>query len=199
MYKRIAKGVLAAVVLACGSAGCCWYRNWVDVSYPERYECESRSAVTSALTTQTENGHVLDQTVWNVCFDPGTDRLTPAGVRALAYLGRRRPMPDTIIYLQQANDLPTEGKTPEQWVEARVKLDESRKNTVERFLLARTGLEFQVVPHNPAEPSLYGPEAVSIIRDIGGSAHGTLAAPAGAGAAGGAGAPAGGGAPGGGK
>jgi uncharacterized membrane protein YgcG len=188
MTKKLARTLLGAVILACSSTGCGLYRDLVDVSYPERYECESRQAVTAAVSVQAENGHVLDQTVWNAYFDPGTDRLTLAGARTMQYLGRRRPMPDTVIYLQQANDLPMDVANPEAMAEARTKLDLARAKVVERFLLAQTGLQFEVVmPHNPAVPSMSGQEAATIHQNIIGSARGTMTAPAG-GASGGAGA-----------
>ncbi len=200
MKGRITKALLAAAALACGSAGCCLYRDLVDVSYPERHEYEARQSVNAALTTQAQNGHIVDQTIWNIYFDPGSDRLTPAGMRQLAALGRRRPAPDTVVYLQTANDVEIDPTNPEAMVEAREKLDSARQKATQRFLMAQTGLAFEVVlPHDPPVPSLFGQEAVSIIRDISGSARGTLTAAPGAGAGGGGGAaPAGGGAPGGG-
>jgi len=195
MKANLARTLLGAAALACGTTGCCCYRNWVDVSYPERYEYESREIVAGAISTQVENGHVLDQTIWNVYFDPGTDRLTPAGIRDLQYLARRRPAPDTVVYLQTATDLPIDPDHPEAMVEPHVKLDVARQKAVERFMLAMTGSPWTVVVNNPAVPSLSGAEAVSINQDIRNSGRGTMGA--GAAAAGGAGAPAGG-APGGG-
>ncbi len=195
MKANWCRALLGAATLVCGSAGCCAYRNWVDVSYPERYEYESRHIVAGAIETQVENGHVLDQTVWNAHFDPGTDRLTPAGIRDLMYMARRRPAPDTVVYLQTANDIPLDPEKPDVIMETRRKLDEARQKMVERFMTAQTGLPCTVVVHNAPEPSLYGPEGVSIMHDITGTAHGTMSAGGGAnGAAGGNGtAPPGGG------
>src|ERR1051326_2088184 len=189
MSRKLAKALLAAAALSCGAVGCGMYRDTVDVSYPERYEYESRAAVTSALRTQADNGHVLDQTVWNFCFDPGTDHLTPAGIRQLQYLGRRRPAPDSVVFLQQANDIPMDPTKPEAMVETRKKLDEARTKAVERFLLAETGLEFEIVtPHTPAVPYLSGQEAGTIYTDITRSARGTMAGTTGTSSSGGAGA-----------
>jgi len=202
MYERISKALLGAAALLCGAAGCSCYRNMVDVSYPERYECQDREYVTSALAMQAQNGHVLDQTVWNAYFDPGTDHLTLAGIKQLTGLGRRRPMPDTVVYLQTANDIEVDPAKPEVMARTRIELDLARKQAVERFMVAQTGLDFEVVmPHNPHVPSLYGGEAVSIIHDISTTAKGTMAATGGASTTGGGGtgSPTGGGTPGGGK
>ncbi len=48
---------------------------------------------------------MLDQTVWNYHFEPGTDKLTPGGLEHLAYLARRRPYPDPVVFLQTAQDV----------------------------------------------------------------------------------------------
>ena len=55
---------------------------------------------------QVHNGHVLDQTVWNSHFEPGTDHLTAGGLAHLDYLARRRPAPDTTVFLEVAKDVP---------------------------------------------------------------------------------------------
>src|SRR5437867_1886311 len=89
-------------VLCAGSglalAGGCWYRDIVDPCYPQRYEFVARQEVGAAFAPQVFNGHVLDQTIWNYQFEGGTDKLTPGGMEHLAYLARRRPFPDGVIY-----------------------------------------------------------------------------------------------------
>ena len=80
----------------------CYYRDIVDPCYPQRYEYAARMEVNQAFAPQVRNGHVLDQTLWNYEFEPGTARLTPGGMEHLAYLARRRPTPDTTPYLQLA-------------------------------------------------------------------------------------------------
>jgi hypothetical protein len=200
MNAKWSRTLLGAATLVCGSVGCCAYRDWVDVSYPERYNYEARHIVADAIATQVENGHVLDQTVWNAHFDPGTDRLTPAGMRALMYMARRRPAPDAVVYLETANDIPMDPDKPQAIVEARMKLNMERQKIVESFMTAQTGMPTAVVVQNPSEPSLYGPEGVSIMHDITGTAHGTMQGAGGAtGGAGNGAAPPGGGAPGGGR
>ncbi len=180
MKGRMAKAVTmtGALGLAWASAGCwCCYWDKVDPCYPERYEYQARETVDHTMNTQIINGHILDQTIWNAYFDPGTDRLTPAGMRQLASLARRRPNPDPVIYLQTACDIAIDPVKLEESFEARNRLDVGRKIAVERFMLAQTGgsIAFQVmIPHDPPMPSLFGQEAISIIQDIRSTAHGTL-------------------------
>jgi hypothetical protein len=52
------------------------------------------------------NGHVLEQTVWNWHFESGSDVLTPAGQAKLDAISQVRPHPDGKIYLQVARDVP---------------------------------------------------------------------------------------------
>ena len=86
--------------------GCYTWGDVVDPCYPQRYEFAARQEVKQAFSPQVQNGHILDQTVWNYHFEPGTATLTPAGLEHLAYLARRRPCPDPTIYLQVAQDIP---------------------------------------------------------------------------------------------
>src|SRR5437763_7237696 len=95
---------LAASCLAGGlaSGGCWQYRDCVDPCWPERYSCEARHEVLASFSPQVANGHILDQTLWNWQFEPGTDRLNGAGMLQLDVLSRRRPVPDTRLFLQTA-------------------------------------------------------------------------------------------------
>ena len=73
---------------------------------PSGYEAAARIHETiEASVPQKNNGHVLEQTVWNYQFEPGTDRLTTGGVQHLAYLVRRRPAADPMVYVQTSQDL----------------------------------------------------------------------------------------------
>src|SRR6516225_8236195 len=85
-----------------GMTGCFGYYDLVDPCYPERYNSMARHEVNQAFAPQMQNGHILDQTIWNFKFEEGTDKLTPGGMDHLAYLARRRPCPDPTIYLQTA-------------------------------------------------------------------------------------------------
>jgi hypothetical protein len=170
------KGFIAKTVVAVGLSGgalvmgngCYWYRDLVDPCYPQRYEYASRMEVNQALAPQVRNGHILEQTVWNYEFEPGTARLTPGGMEHLAYLARRRPTPDTCIYLQVAEppDIMFDPKAPEKYTEARAKLDNDRILAVQSYLGAETAgrnLAFTVVVHDPAE---VGMSAVTSLRSI---------------------------------
>ena len=66
------------------------------------------------IAPQVSNGHVLDQTVWNYDFEPGTDKLTGGGLEHLAYLARRRPQPDPMVYLQTAQDVAYDPASPDK-------------------------------------------------------------------------------------
>lgn len=177
-----AAGMLSALAL---SSGCDCYRNIVDPCYPERYEHASRHELNATMAPQVSNGHVLDQTVWNNQFEPGTERLTAGGLEHLAYLARRRPYPDTTIYLQTAQDLPYNAASPEKLAEARAALDAKRIQAIQNFLTAQTAgrhESFEVVIHDPADVSIAAaPVAVSIQKLYAGS-QGVLPTTAGAGA-----------------
>ncbi len=192
MKGLIARSV-AAVCLAGGGlatlGGCYGYHDLVDPCYPQRYEYASRTEVRESFTAQVGNGHVLDQTVWNWQFEPGTAVLTPAGMEHLSYLARRRPAPDPTIYLQVAQDIPYDQANFAEFVEARNKLDTKRVQAVQDYLTAETAgrnLTFNVVRHDPAEAGMSAvPAQVAVhLADL--SAQGVLVRPA----TGGGGAPA---------
>ena len=63
----------------------CWddrthYSDLVDPCYPERYNHMAKQAVNDGMLPQLQNGHILDQTVWNSHFETGKDTLTPGGL-----------------------------------------------------------------------------------------------------------------------
>src|SRR5437868_1877918 len=99
--RSVAAGCVAGSLAL---AGGCYYRDLVDPCYPERYQNAAKQEVYAACAPQMNNGHVLDQTVWNYHFETGKDKLTPGGVEHLAYLARRRPCPDPTVYVQTAQD-----------------------------------------------------------------------------------------------
>ena len=153
------KGLITKVLAAaCGTgllalAGCngtgCSYDNLVDPCYPQRYEYMSRKEVYGAFGAQVAHGHMLDQTVWGYHFDPGTDRLNAMGLDHLAYLARRLPQPDTLLFLQTAQDVTYDPAAPDKMADARADLNAKRIVAIQRFLMAQTaghGSDFQVVP-----------------------------------------------------
>jgi len=168
------KGFIAKTVTTVGLSGAvlgCYYRDIVDPCYPQRYEYAARMEVNQALAPQVRNGHILEQTVWNYEFEPGTRRLTPGGMDHLAYLARRRPAPDTAIYLQiaQPPDIIFDPKAPDKFAEARAKLDNERIQSIQSYLAAETSgrnLTFNVVMHDPGE---VGISAIALQRSIVGS------------------------------
>lgn len=159
MNGFIKKGV-GTICLTAGLSlvsGCYGYRNLVDPCYPERYESISRKEVCAAFVPQVQNGRVLDQTVWNYYFENGSDKLNSTGQAQLAYVARRRPSPDLVVYLQTAQDLGYDPAAPEKFVEGRRTLDGKRAQAVQKYLAAITAdrpAAFEVVVHDPAEAGL---------------------------------------------
>jgi len=157
-------GVSGALALG---GGCEAYRYLVDPCYPERYEFASRQETVASMAPQVYNGHVLDQTVWNSQFEPGSDRLTAGGMDHLAYLARRRPAPDAGVFVQTAHDVTYDPAAPARYSEVRADLDGKRVQAVQNYLTALTAgrhLMFEVTVHDPSE---VGAAAVSTGISIG--------------------------------
>jgi len=153
----------AAAVLCCaagaGGLGCYTYHDLVDPCYPERYNFQARKEVVASYSPQIQNGHVLDQTVWNYDFDAGTDRLTSGGLEHLAYMARRRPAPDTTVYLQTAQDVAYDPAKADELATKRQDIDAKRAVAIQRFLNAQTNGrrgEFTVLIHDPSEVGVTG-------------------------------------------
>jgi hypothetical protein len=153
---RTALGLsLSLIVLS----GCAWYREVVDPCWPQRYNALALGSVNEANNAQAFNGHVLDQTVWNYHFqyDPRsgapTDRLNAAGIEKLKEISRRRPAPDTRIFLATAQDLPgLADQPPEKILETRNKLNTDRTAAIQKFLASQApGHSYLVEVHDPAE------------------------------------------------
>jgi hypothetical protein len=181
---------LCGLTLA-GLSGCYGYHDLVDPCYPVRYEVMSRHELNDAFVPQINNGHVLDQTVWNFYFEPGTDRLTAGGLEKLSYLARRRPTPDCTIWLQTAEDVIYDPAVPNRLVETRVELDNHRREAILKYLSAETAgraVAFQVIVHDPADAGFMadplGRSAAAMHGRFGGGATGGGAAASGGGASG---------------
>jgi hypothetical protein len=174
--KGIIVKCMATVGLASGftlGGGCDCYRSIVDPCYPQRYEYAARQELNGSFAPQVQNGHVLDQTVWNYQFEAGTDKLTPGGLEHLAYLARRRPCPDPMVYLQTAQDISYDPAAPSKFVEQRARLDHQRIQAVQNYLTAETAsrhLTFEVVVHDPAEVDIWAArDGISIAKMYNGS------------------------------
>jgi hypothetical protein len=186
MNGVIRKSVLVTCLLA-GSVGCYEYRDLVDPCYPQRYNYMCRKEVNMAFAPQVQNGHVLDQTVWNYYFEPGTDRLTPLGLDQLSRLARTRPEPDCNMFLQTAQDIVYDAAVPERMAEVRHDLDSKRIAAVQRYLTSYTAghpVAFSIVVTDPSDPSIAGTYVNGAINLMYGRARGGLLS--GAGGAGGA-------------
>lgn len=150
---------LAAACLAGGLAttGCQSVREeglggLYDRCWPQRYNNTARHAVIDGFAPQVQNGHVLDQTIWNYHFETGTDKLTPGGMQKLDSLVRRRPNPDPNLFLATARDINYDAAEPEKYVEARRDLDLRRIGAIQRYLQAQTvgrPTTFDVQIHDP--------------------------------------------------
>jgi hypothetical protein len=145
---------LAGVALTGGftSGGCYHYQKVVDPCWPERYEYKARQEVISAFAPQVQNGHILDQTVYNNQFEPGTDRLTDSGRDQLDVLVRRRPGPDPRIFLATARDIAFDPNNPEGLVEVRRDLDNRRAIAIQKYVGAQTAgrpMQYEIVVHDP--------------------------------------------------
>src|SRR5262245_20877685 len=139
--------------VAVGS-GCAPYRNMVDPCWPERYNYVAQREVVDAFAPQVQNGHVLDQTIWNYMFATGKDELNAQGRYKLDYMIRRRPQPDSNIFLQTAHDVAYNAQDPDRFAEARRDLDQRRAAAVRQYLNAQTvgrPMAFEIAVHDPFE------------------------------------------------
>jgi len=193
---------VAAVCLTGGMAaltGCYGYKDLVDPAYPERYNYTAYKETCEAKAPQIHNGHILDQTIWNWHFETGKGNLNEAGMDHLVYLIRRRPCPDSVIYLATAEDIPYNSATRDKFPALRSQLDQARKEAIEAYIAAQTagrGLNFEVVVHDPAVPDMGAQQMSQQINRWIPNFQGILGT---AGAAGGTGAAAGGASPPGGR
>jgi hypothetical protein len=175
---------LLACTLTVTTGGCC-YRDVVDPCWPQRYNYVARQEVNGAFAPQVQNGHVLDQTVWNYHFEAGTDKLTAGGLEDIAYIARRRPCPDGVVYIQTAQDVLYDAANPKQLTEMREALNAKRVAAVENFLTAQTvgrSVAFQVLVHDPAETGISGPYGNVAQLQMVGRARGGLGTGGGGGA-----------------
>lgn len=157
MTKGLAGAFLAGGILAAGCHSTDGSMGHGDPCWPDRYSNEARAAVVANFQPQVENGHVLDQTVWNQHFEFGTDKLNGAGMDKLDQLARRRPHPDPKVFLQTARDMPYDGAKPDEYASKRQELDTKRVAAMQKYLAASlTGRQvaFDIQVHDPAMPGI---------------------------------------------
>jgi hypothetical protein len=174
--RTLAVAFLAGAMAASG-CGRFAYRDYADVCYPDRYNATARREVVDAFAPQVQNGHILDQTVWNYDFDKGTDRLNGMGLAKLQYLTRRRPQPDPNIFLATASDVTYDPEHPEAMAETRRDLDTKRIASIQRYLqsqMAGRAINFEVMIHDPFEVGISAEAAAQIIRKNQVGAQGVL-------------------------
>jgi hypothetical protein len=163
--KGYTSKVLAGAFLAGGmlASGCCHSGGGDgalchgDPCWPDRYANEARQSVVAAFEPQVENGHILDQTIWNQHFEFNTEKLNSAGMDKLDQLARRRPHPDTRLFLQTARDIPYDAAKPTDYGARRNELDTKRIAALKTYLDATlTGrpATFDVQVHDPAPPGI---------------------------------------------
>jgi len=130
-----------------------------DPCWPDRYANEARAAAVASFQPQVENGHVLDQTIWNMHFDYGSDKLNGAGMDKLDQLARRRPQPDTKLFMQTARDIAYDAEKPNDYAVKRNELDTKRITAIQKYLTATlTGrpCTFDIQVHDPSYPGIEG-------------------------------------------
>ena len=132
------------------------YRNFYDVSWPERYNYAARESVLSPFAQQTANGHYLDQTLWNWYFVPGSDRLAPGGMDKLDALARATPAPDPRLFIQTAHDIVTLPGNADKARAARDDLDARRAAAVKTYMAGQWGtpVPYEVYVNDTLVPGL---------------------------------------------
>ena len=162
--NRFVRAATAAAVLGFGAIGCTHssgktcgdkYRDYVDTSWPERYNSVARAEVIAPFATQVNNGHVMNQTVWNWYFEQGSDKLTEAGIQKLDALARTRPGMDPRVYIQTARDLPVTPDSVSQIAGFRTELDARRAAMIQKYMGAQPNAPaVEVFVHDPVVPGI---------------------------------------------
>lgn len=179
MNGFVKRATSAACLIGAGLAGGCVhkYADVVDPCYPQRYNAVARAEVIGAFAPQVHNGHILDQTLWNYHFETGSAKLHPSGYDKLDYLMRRRPVPDSRVFLQTARDISYDAAKPDEFADARRELDAQRIMAIQAYLHAQTAgrpMGFDVVVHDPAPTGISADEAILSVRSMRAGARGGI-------------------------
>ncbi len=142
-----------------GSVGCMDHA-LSDPCWPDRYSYQARSHVVNNYEPQIANGHTLDQTIWNEHFDRGSDKLNLSGQDKVDQLVRRRPHPDTKVYLATARDITYDPAKADEFAKTRADLDTKREKALRDYWNAQTagrpGAPIEIVVHDPSHPDIRG-------------------------------------------
>lgn len=199
-FIRLASAV-AVAASGFGAIGCTGdagerYRNHADPSWPDRYSSVARAETLAPFQAQASNGAVLDQTVWNYHFEVGSDKLTAAGLEKLDYLVRRRPAPDSKVYVQASRDIGYDGAAPERFADSRRDIDQRRASSVLKYLNAQTAgrpMAFEAQIIDAADPGFGAQYPANSIRGLVSQYQSGITGAAGGGGGGGGGQQSGGG------
>jgi hypothetical protein len=186
MRNALAAACVAGGLASTGCFGGGRLLNCKDPCYPERYNAAARQEVIAAFAPQVQNGHILDQTIWNYHFAAGTDQLTPGGMDKLDQLVRRRPEPDSRVFLATARDIAYAADDPNAYGEGRRELDSKRVIAIQKYLTAQTvgrPIAFEVLVHDPMDPAISAKAGARIISSHYGAYVGTSLGSGGGGAA----------------
>ena len=162
MTKVLSGAVLVGGIMAagCHHTGKGGDTEWHgDPCWPDRYSNEARRLQVGSFEPQVLNGHILDQTIWNQHFEIGSEKLNAAGMDKLDQLARRRPAPDTRIFLQTARDLVYNAEKPGDYATKRSELDVRRAAAIKQYLetsLTGRPSKFEVEVHDPSMPGIDG-------------------------------------------
>ena len=181
---------LVGGLAAMGCTGGERYRNLVDPCQHERYSAAARQEVIQAFAPQVQNGHILNQTIWNDYFEPGTDKLHPGGRQKLDQIVQTRPQPDSKLFLATARDIDFRDGDADKFIEARRELNNKRVVTIQKYLGAQTAdrpIPFEVLIHDPAPVGIPAISAYTAVSRQRINYSGGIGAIGGVGAAGGAG------------
>ena len=173
-------GWAIALLSLVSSTGCYGtFHELVDPCYPERYNCKAREEVNDLRNLQVQNGTMYEQTMFVHHFNPASEVLHPGGVPQLQRLANRRPAPETVIYLQTAqNSYDLDYKKADEYASKRKELDEKRKQEIEKFLkIERPDVNFTVVVANPGKVGISGAEGRAAINNIRSTSRGYFMIP----------------------
>lgn len=163
MTRMLRAALLAAVggLAAVGCAGAdrpgaqARYNDFVDPNYPVRHSYLAREAVLHPHETQAKNALIVDATIGNYQFVPGTDKLTDDGKMKLDYLARRGQCADGHLYLQTARDLSYDPANPGDLAAKRAELDGKRGQAVLAYMGAQPGGKaYDITPLDPRDTNM---------------------------------------------